>query len=106
MDDVLAGLAYLGPTIALLNLALHLLVLRCIVRQLRWPYPFGTWTRAWIALLVAWSGILVFRIADLFAPPTYWRMLLACPMTLGLWYGMHQLAMIFRTGSLDASPPD
>lgn len=86
----------LGTTIALVNLVLHLLVLESLVPQLRWSAPWWPWTRAWLALLLTWGCILVFRISDVFAAPTYWRMLLACPMTLGLWYGTAQLARIFH----------
>jgi hypothetical protein len=91
--------------VASLNLLLHLMVGVFIVLQLRWPFPFGAWTRAWGALLVAWACILVFRVDDFAQPPLSWRMVLGCPMTLALWYGMAQLARIFRQPLAPPPPP-
>jgi hypothetical protein len=85
----------LGLGLSLVNLALHLLVCGCIMRQVWGKYRFPDWTRAWVLLLVVALCILPFRVSDLLEDPDYWRKLLAFPMTLALYGALRLFQRIF-----------
>ncbi len=85
----------------IVNLAIHLTATWYVTRQLwKGQITAWIWREAWLCILVAMLLMIPFRIADFYESPTYWRLILATPMTALLFLGFYRLARLLRRSSI------
>jgi hypothetical protein len=80
------------------NLGVHLLTMWYVLSQLkRGHITAWVWREAWMWLSIAMGFQLIYRIADIWEEPTYWRLVLAGPTTFFLLLGFARLSRLLRT---------